>query len=65
MAQQGRLFWTNLAVGILGMFIGIDHLFRWFNEGANIRSLIIGSICAICATGWLFFVLFVKRKADR
>lgn len=45
MAKQRKLFLTNLAVGILGIFVGIENLFRWFYDGYYIRNLIIGLIC--------------------
>ena len=62
MAQQNKLFWTNLAVGILGVFVGIDNLLRWFDSASHTSNLIIGLICTICAVGWLVYVLFIKKN---
>jgi hypothetical protein len=61
MAQRNKLIWTNLAVGILGIFVGLDNLLRWFDDGSHTRNLIIGLICMICATGWIIYILFVKK----
>jgi len=63
-AQQSKIFWTNLAVGILGIFVGIDNLLRWFNDESHTHNLIIGLICTICATGWLIYVIFIKKNID-
>ena len=61
MALQIRLFWTNLAVGILGLIVGIDYLMRWTSDDFLSREFIIGSLCTILAILWLIYV-FVKRN---
>ena len=55
------MFWTNLAVGILGLIVGIDYLIRWTGDDFLSREFIIGSICTILAISWLIYV-FVKRN---
>ncbi|MFC1730728.1 hypothetical protein ACFL6I_10385 [candidate division KSB1 bacterium] len=62
MAYSIKQFWTNLAVAILGLFVGIDNLFRWFDDNSFTRGLIIGSICTLLATVWLIFVLITKNS---
>ena len=61
MAPQIRLFWTNLAVGLLGLIVGIDYLMRWTSDDFLTREFIIGSLCTVLAILWLIFV-FVKRN---
>lgn len=61
MALQIRIFWTNLAVGILGLIVGIDYLMRWTGDDFLSREFIIGSLCTILAILWLIYV-FVKRN---
>ena len=63
MTQQIRHFWTNLAVGILGLFVGIDNLLRWISNDSFTQGLIIGTLCTILATIWLVYVL-VKRNTE-
>ena len=63
MAQQIRHFWTNLAVGILGLFVGIDNLLRWISNDSFTQGLVIGALCSILATIWLVYV-FVKRHTE-
>lgn len=61
MALQIRMFWTNLAVGILGLIVGIDYLIKWTGDDFLSREFIIGSLCTILALSWLIYV-FVKRN---
>lgn len=63
MIKQVRLFWTNVAVGILGLFVGIDNLLRWLNNFSLTRSLVLGVLCTVLATVWLVYV-FVSRNTD-
>ena len=63
MAQQIKNFWTNLAVGILGLFVGIDNLLRWVSNDSFTQGLIIGTLCSVLATIWLVYIL-IKRSAD-
>lgn len=64
MAQQSKIFWTNLAVGLLGIMVGIDNLLNWVYDGSNARNLIIGLICTICAIGWLISIFINKKNTD-
>ena len=64
MDQKSKHFWTNLALGILGIIVGTDNLLRWFENGSHPSTLIIGLICTTCATGWLIYVFFIKKNID-
>jgi len=63
MAQQIKHFWTNLAVGILGLFVGIDNLLRWVSNGFFSKELVIGALCTILATIWIVYI-FVNRNTE-
>ena len=62
MAYSIKQFWTNLAVAILGLFVGIDNLFRWIDDNSFTRGLIIGAVCTLLATVWLIYVLITKKS---
>ncbi|MEE4312807.1 MAG: hypothetical protein V2J62_13170 [candidate division KSB1 bacterium] len=62
MALRNKVFVTNLAVGILGLVVGVDNLSRWLYDGASMRHLIIGMICTACALGWLLYVFFSSKN---
>ena len=64
MATQIRLFWTNLAVGILGLIVGIDYLMRWTGDNFLSREFIIGSLCTILALLWLIYVFIIRNNND-
>ena len=61
MGTQVNHFLTNFAVGVLGLFVGINNLLRWMSDNSLTQELVIGSICTILATTWLVYV-FVKRS---
>ncbi|MFH1851590.1 MAG: hypothetical protein ABIA75_04530 [Candidatus Neomarinimicrobiota bacterium] len=63
MGTQVNHFWTNIAVGVLGLFVGIDNLLGWMSDSSLTQELVIGSICTILATTWLVYV-FVKRNKE-
>lgn len=63
MTQQIKHFWTNIAVGILGLFVGIDNLLRWISDDSSTQGLVIGALCTILAAIWIIYV-FVKRNTD-
>jgi len=63
MRTQVKHFWTNLAVGVLGLFVGIDNLLRWMSSDSLTQGLIIGTLCTILATAWIVYV-FVKRSKE-
>ena len=63
MARQIKHFWTNIAVGILGLFVGIDNLLRWINDNSFTQGLVIGALCTILAAIWIVYV-FAKRNTD-
>jgi hypothetical protein len=64
MAVRNKAFVTNLAVGILGIFVGLDNLSRWLYDGAPMRHLIIGMICTVCALGWLLYIFFSDKNSN-
>ena len=64
MAGNKKILLTNIAVGVLGLIIGIDNLLRWNGDQSTNRSLIIGSICGICALGWLIYTFLSNKKSD-
>ena len=63
MTRQIKTIWTNLAVGILGLFVGIDNLLRWVSNDSFTQGLVIGTLCTVLATSWLVYVL-IKKSAD-
>lgn len=63
MTKQIKHFWTNLAVGILGLFVGIDNLLTWFSNDSFTKELIIGALCTILAAIWIVYT-FVKRNTE-
>ena len=63
MGTQVKHFWTNLAVGVLGLFVGISNLLRWMNDGSLTQELVIGLLCTTLATAWLVYV-FIKRSKE-
>ena len=63
MGTQVKHFLTNLAVGLLGLFVGISNLLRWMNDGSLTHELVIGTLCTILALIWLVYV-FVKRSKE-
>ena len=63
MARQIKHFWTNIAVGILGLFVGIDNLLRWINDNSYTQGLDIGALCTILAAIWIVY-FFAKRNTD-
>lgn len=63
MGSQINNFWTNVAVGVLALYVGIDNLLRWMSDASFIRGVVIGTLCTILATAWLLFV-FIKRSKE-
>jgi len=61
MEQSVKQLWTNFAVGILDLFVGLDNLLRWIDDNSFTRGLIIGIICLVLATAWIIYVS-VKMK---
>ena len=53
-----KSFLTDLAIGILGLFVGIDNLLSWNGYPGTDHQIIVGLVCTILATGWLIYVLF-------
>ena len=64
MGTEVNHFWTNLAVGVLGLFVGINNLLRWMSDSSLIQELVIGLLCTVLATVWLVYVFFKKWKKD-
>jgi len=64
MTRLVRQFWTNLAVGVLGLLVGIDNLLRWTDDASATRSLVIGALCTLLSAAWLTFVLLARSKDD-
>ena len=63
MGTQVNHLWTNLAVGVLGLFVGIDNLLRWNSDDSLTQGLVVGALCTILATAWLVYI-FVKRSKE-
>ena len=63
MGKQNNHFWTNVAVGVLGLLVGIDNLLRWMSDDSLTRGLVIGTLCTILASAWLVYV-FVRRSKE-
>ena len=61
MAYSIKKFWTNIAVVILGLFVGIYNLILWIDDNSLTRELIIGAIYTLLATIWLLHVLVTKN----
>ena len=61
MAEQIKLFWINLTVGILGLIVGISYLLKMLEEVYYTRDLVIGVACTLLASGWLIYVFFAKK----
>jgi len=61
MLLERKIFWTNLAVGLLGLFVGIDNLLRWYVNFSDTKSFVIGTICSFSAVIWLIITLFLKK----
>ena len=65
MAKAINPIWTNLAVVIIGLFVGIDNLVRWISDHSDTRGLILGVICTLLAIIWLVFVLSGKKSKSK
>ena len=61
MAYSIKKFWTNIAVAILGLFVGIYNLILWIDDNSLTCELIIGAICTLLAIIWLLRVLVTKN----
>ena len=62
MKQQTKHFGTNLAIGILGLFVGVDNLLRWLNDDTLIKELIIGAFCTVLAIIWIIYSFYKRNK---
>jgi len=65
MAEHVKIFWVNLAVGILGLVVGISYLLKMLGDVSSFRDLVFGAVCIILATGWLVYVFFAKKIKSR
>jgi len=65
MAEQVKMFWTNLAVGILGLLVGFSYLLKILGETSYVRDLIFGVICLVLATGWIVYVFLSKKRGTK
>ena len=63
MAEQVKIFWVNLIVGILGLGVGVSYLLKMLRDDSSVRDLIFGIICLVLATGWLVYV-YVSKKVE-
>lgn len=50
---MSKKFWGSLAVGLLGLCVGISYLVMAFGESSQTRNLIIGVVCAVLGSAWL------------
>jgi hypothetical protein len=62
MKQQTKYFWTNLAIGILGLFVGADNLSRWLSDDTLTKELVIGVLCTVLAITWIIYSFYKKNK---
>jgi hypothetical protein len=58
---MSKKLWGSVAVGLLGLFVGISNLFMAFGNGLHTRSLIIGLVCTILASAWLVWTFLTRR----
>lgn len=58
---EKKIFGTNLAIGLLGLVLGIDNLLRWYVDFQDTKSLIIGIICFLSALIWLIITVLPKK----
>jgi hypothetical protein len=56
-ARSDTRFWIRLAVGALGLFVGIDHLRRWLSDPAATGSLALGAACTTLGAVWIVYTL--------
>jgi len=59
--SEKKIFGTNLAIGLLGLVLGIDNLLRWYVDFQDTKSLIIGIICFLSALIWLIITVLPKK----
>jgi len=64
MLKKRPQFWGGLAVGLLGLSVGISNLVRAFGDGPQTLSLIVGVVCTILATAWLVRIFLTKRTVS-
>ena len=62
MKQQTKYFWTNLAIGILGLFVGVDNLLNWLSDDTLTKELIIGAFCTVLAIIWIIYSFYIRNK---
>jgi multisubunit Na+/H+ antiporter MnhG subunit len=65
MSIEKKFIATNVAVGLLSIFIGIDNLLRWSNNHSDTKSMVIGIICIVLAVSWLVITLLSKKKTSK
>ena len=63
MSKSVRNFWLNLAIGLLGLIIGLSYLINVFVVISNIKDLVLGVLLVLIATGWLVY-LFTSKKVE-
>jgi len=61
MNENKSSFWTNLAVTILGILVGLDNLFSWLKAGDSM-DLLLALVCLTCAVIWGIFSLLQHKK---
>jgi hypothetical protein len=64
MEKTNNFFWLNVAVGALGLFVGVSYLIKIFDEIYYTRDLVIGVACTLLASGWLIYVFFSKKMGS-
>ena len=56
MSDHRRKFWIGVAVGLLGVTVGVSNLLRGLGVGVASRHSIIGAVCVVLALGWLAYL---------
>ena len=62
MCNAGGKLWVGLAVGVLGLAVGISDLVRGFGVVSGARDIVVGVVCVVLAAGWLVHVLGRLRR---
>jgi len=60
--HQRRKFWIGVAVGLLGVTVGVSNLVRGLGVGVTSRSSIVGAVCLVLAVGWLAYLFVSSRQ---
>lgn len=65
MPDRRRNFWIGVAVGILGVAVGVSNLSRGLGVGVDSRHTIVGAACVVLALGWLGYLLLKRTRSQK